>query len=401
VEEPVDQSRLHQLLARPQGLYPGYLRDLEHLVSIDSGTDSKSGVDQVSAWMAERLRGLGGSVQRHRNTNLGDTLVATFEGAGGGPTVLMIGHADTVFDAGTAAARPFTIDGRRAHGPGVSDMKGGLLLGLGALTLLRERGSETRDWLPVGRLLFVINPDEEIGSPASSPIIATLASEADVALVLEGARPTGAIVSARSGMSHVRITIEGVAAHAGVEPEKGRSAILEAAHKTIALDALNGRVDGVTVNVGQLQGGTRPNIVADRATLTIDLRARRRSDQEQAEAAIKAIAASSTVPDVTSSIEMLARHWPMERTPASGRLVRRVMSLAAELGFELEEAAAGGSSDANTTAALGVPSIDGLGPVGGHAHAPSEYLDLDSVAPRMAMLAGLLAAIGREPPSGG
>jgi len=396
VEDLVERTQIDRLLVLAERWYPGFLHDLEQLVNIDSGSYTKTGVDHVAMWVTQRLEALGGSLQRHRNADLGDTFVAIFERAAAGPTVLMLGHADTVFEAGTAASRPFAADGRRAYGPGVLDMKGGLLLGLGALALLKDIGPGDDGWLPAGRLIFVVNPDEEIGSRASTTVIAELAGTADVALVLEGARANGAIVSARSGMTHLRIHIEGVAAHAGVEPEKGRSAILEAAHKTIALDALNRRPDGVSVNVGQLKGGTRPNIVADSAVLTIDVRARRRADQEQVEAAIAAIAGTSTVPDVTSSVELLARHWPMERTTTSGRLVEHAVSLASGLGFDLAETAAGGASDANTTAASGVPSIDGLGPVGGDAHAPSEYIELDSVAPRMAMLAGLLVAIGRD-----
>ena len=226
-----------------------------------------------STWMADRLAALGATIERHRHDELGDTIVATFEGPTDGPTVMLIGHADTVFEAGYLARRPYEVRSDRILGPGVGDMKSGLLVGLYALQALHDI-AEGGDWLPVGRLIYVVNPDEEIGSPASSPIIAELARGADAAFVMEGARANGDIVSARKGMMHLRATIHGRAAHAGVEPEKGRSATLEAAHKTVALHALNGRWPGVTVNVGAINGGTRPNIVAEEAVMTIDMRAR-------------------------------------------------------------------------------------------------------------------------------
>jgi glutamate carboxypeptidase len=182
-----------------------------------------------------------------------------------------------------------------------------------------------------------------------------------------------------------------------VEPEKGRSATLEAAHKTVALHALNGRWAGVTVNVGVIEGGTRPNVVAEHALLKVDVRAVTRSALEQAEAAILEIAAISTVPDVTTVVEEHGRHWPMEKLERSARLVHHAKALADELGFALNDAATGGASDANTTAGMGVPSIDGLGPIGGNDHSPAEYLEVASVVPRVTLLAGLLLAAGRDP----
>jgi glutamate carboxypeptidase len=305
---------------------------------------------------------------------------------------MLIGHADTVFDDGYLARRPFEVVGDTILGPGVSDMKSGLLAGLHALGALREIGGD--EWLPVGRIVYVVNPDEEIGSPASTPLIAELARTADAAFVMEAARANGDIVSARKGMMHVRATIQGRAAHAGVEPEKGRSATLEAAHKTIALHALNGRWPGVTVNVGELRGGTRPNIVAEECVLTIDMRARTRAEQDAAETAIYELLESSTVPGTTTDIERLAHSRPMEKTEESARLVQSAVSIAAELGFALADTETGGGSDANTTAGAGVPSLDGLGPVGGNDHTPIEYIEKSSVVPRTTLLAALLLSVG-------
>ena len=386
-----NQATLGRLRAEVERRLPEFLADLEAIVSIESGSYTKVGVDAVATWMADRLAALGASVERHPHAALGDTVVATFVGAAEGPAVILIGHTDTVFDEGYLARRPFEITGDTILGPGVSDMKSGLLTGLYALEALRATGGH--DWLPLGRLVYVVNPDEEIGSPVSSSLIAELARGADAALVMEAARANGDIVSARKGMMHVRATIHGRSAHAGVEPHKGRSATLEAAHKTVALHALNGRWPGVTVNVGQIRGGTRPNIVAEEAELTIDMRARLEAEQDEAQAAMFEILGSSTVPDVTTEVETLAHTRPMEKTPRSLALVESAVAIARDLGFELADAETGGSSDANTTASVGVPSIDGLGPVGGNDHTPLEYIERSSIVPRTTLLAALVLTL--------
>ncbi|MEX1295169.1 MAG: M20 family metallopeptidase [Candidatus Limnocylindrales bacterium] len=388
-----DTTTLARLRYEVERRLPDYLADLESIVGIESGSYTKSGVDAVASWMASRLASLGASIERHPNTELGDTVVATFEGAPAGPVIILIGHADTVFDPGYLERRPYEIDDDVILGPGVSDMKSGLLTGLYALEAVRAVLGDGP--LPFGRLVYVVNPDEEIGSPVSSDLIAGLARGADAAFVMEAARASGAIVSARKGMMHLRATLRGRSAHAGVEPEKGRSATLEAAYKAVALHALNGRWPGVTVNVGEIRGGTRPNIVAEEAIMTIDLRARLVAEQDEAKATIFEILEGSTVPDVTTAIEILADTRPMEKSPASARLVEAAVAIAAELGFALADAETGGSSDANTTAAVGVPSVDGLGPVGGNDHTPLEYIEKSSIVPRTTLLAALLLSVGR------
>jgi glutamate carboxypeptidase len=306
---------------------------------------------------------------------------------------------DTVFDEGTAAERPFAIrrparpgDSPLATGPGVTDMKSGLLAGLYAIAALRSMTDE----LPFERLTFVANPDEEIGSPSSTPIIRELARDADACLVLECARANGDIVSSRKGILDLRLVVTGRAAHAGVEPEKGRSAILAAAHLVVALHQLNGRWPGVTVNAGVIRGGTRPNVVAERCALEVDVRAVRREDLEAVETAIRELVERPAAPDVTIAVEEAARHWPMEKLERSERLVEHALGIARRLGFDLDDAATGGASDANTTAGMGVPTLDGLGPIGGNDHSPAEYLVVDSIAPRTALLAALMLAIARD-----
>ncbi len=378
---------------------PTYLEDLASLVNIDCGSYTKAGVDQVGQWTRRFLERLGATVEVRPDDTLGDTVIGTLEGRRGGPRVLLIGHLDTVFPEGTARARPFRIDAGVAHGPGVTDMKSGLLTGLYALLALRTLGTDEDEIaeLPFERLVFVANPDEEIGSPSSSPHIRELALETDACFVLECARANGDIVSARKGTVDFRLTIRGRAAHAGVEPEKGRNAILEAAHQTIALQALNGRRPGVTVNVGVVHGGIRPNVVAEEAILEVDLRATARADLEAAEAAVRSIAATTTVPDTTVEVEEMGRHWPMEKLERSGRLVDHAVAIADRLDFPLVDCATGGASDANTTSGLGVPTLDGLGPIGGNDHSPAEYLEVDSIVPRTTLLAALLLAVARDP----
>jgi glutamate carboxypeptidase len=389
---PAELARLHELVLHSQ---PAFLEDLAFLVNLDCGSYSKAGVDRVGRWMTRFLERLGATVVAHPGGDLGDTIVGSIQGSGG-PRLLVIGHMDTVFPEGTAAQRPYRVENGRAFGPGVTDMKSGLLAGLYGLLALRGL-LDSNGGLPFERIVFVANPDEEIGSPASSPIIRELAGDADACFVLECARANGDIVSARKGIVDLRLTIEGRAAHAGVEPEKGRSAILEAAHEILALHALNGRWPGVTCNAGVIEGGSRPNVVAERCVLEVDLRAPGREALEAAEAEIRAIAAHPTVADVRVTVEEMNRHWPMEKLPRSDHLIGTTQALAGRLGFKVRDAATGGASDANTTAGLGVPTLDGLGPVGGNDHAPTEYLELDSIVPRTTLLAALLLATGRDP----
>lgn len=375
--------------------YDEYVEDLSTLVNVDCGTYVPDGVNRVADVMQRRFEDRGWSVERipHRaesGPRLGDVIVATVRGHGGG-RVLLVGHMDTVFPDGTAAARPFRIEGDTAYGPGVSDMKGGLLAGFYAVSALQDL--ELDSW---GEVTYVCNPDEEIGSPFSGPLILERARGADACFVLEGARENGDIVSARKGVADVRVTISGRAAHAGVEPERGRSAAVQAAHTTIALHELNGRWPGVTVNVGVLSGGTRPNVVMERCELEVDVRAPTAAAFEEALAAVEEAAARVVVPDVTVDVTKMAGFPPMEKTEPTARLVDVAKALASRLGFDVADAATGGASDANPVAALGIPTLDGLGPIGGADHAPGEWLDLTSVVPRVSLLAGLIAAVGQR-----
>ena len=373
--------------------YEEFVDLLERMVNVDCGSYTQAGVNLIADLCEDRFRDHGWEVDRRTHApaegeeQFGDLVIGTRRGSGGA-RVLLVGHTDTVFDEGTVAERPFRVEGTTAYGPGVSDMKGGLLTGFFAVDVLMDVGFEG-----FGHLTYVCNPDEEVGSPFSRSVIRDLATEHDVAFVLEGARANGDIVSARKGITDYTIVINGRAAHAGVEPEKGRNALLEAAHKIIELQALNDRWPGVTVNVGVARGGTRTNVVPERCELHVDLRSPELSSLEAAEAEIGRICARPVVPDVTIELTGNGWHRPMEKQEGGARLAGLAIQVAAELGFELHDSATGGASDANTTSAAGTPTLDGLGPVGGDDHSPAEWVDLSSVVPRVALLAGVISRL--------
>jgi glutamate carboxypeptidase len=394
------------LLPLARGRYAGFLATLESTVNVDSGSLDLDGVNRVATLCAERLERGGWSVKRLASAPvrrpgsaalaLGDVVLGRRTGARptdlGGRRLLLMAHMDTVFDAGAAAERPFRTEGEHAYGAGVIDDKGGLAAGIEAVELLvDDAGFED-----FAEIILMCNPDEEIGSPASRPVIERLAAEADVALGLEAGRRNGDLVTARKGMADLLIQITGRAAHAGVAPDRGVNAALEAAHKTVALQALNGRWPGVTCNVGILRAGTRSNVVAASALLEVDLRAVTVSAFDEAFAEVEAIAARSFVDGTTATCHKVHVHTPMERSDANAHLAAEVAEVGRALGLHVGEQATGGCGDANISTAAGVTTIDGLGPIGGDAHTPSEWLDLGSVTPRIALLAGVLARFGQR-----
>jgi glutamate carboxypeptidase len=387
----VDAPSLGSLAERR---YDDFVGALEDMVNVDCGSYTPDGVNRIADLCEARFRDGGWEVDRRTHhpgpaePQLGDLLIGTLRGSGSGPRILLVGHMDTVFDEGTVAERPFSIEGTMARGPGVSDMKAGLLTGFFAVDVIRQAGYDG-----FGHITYVCNPDEEIGSPFSGNVIRQLAPQHDAAFVLEGARANGDIVSARKGVTDYEISIRGRAAHAGVEPEKGRSAVVAAARTILALHELNGRWPGVTVNVGIARGGTRSNVVPEHCELHVDLRSPELATLEEAEQEIERICADHAPPEGTSGVVGRGWHRPMEKKEGAQRLVDIAVKIAAELGFELRDAATGGASDANTTSAAGTPTIDGLGPIGGDDHSPAEWTDLTSVAPRMALLAGLISRL--------
>jgi glutamate carboxypeptidase len=379
-----------EILAYLQQHRNHYLADLRALTAIDSGTLYKEGVDAVQSWLHARLAALGFNVERLAQERLGDNLLATRHGEGG-KRVLLLGHADTVFPVGVAAARPMSIDGNVIHGPGVCDMKGGLLTGLYAIRALDAVG-----FRKYGALQFLIVSDEEVHDRGSLPLIRQSARESDVAFTLEAARANGDIVTARKTAVWCTVRVQGKAAHAGVEPEKGRSAIVALMRHLLEIDQLNGMRVGVTVNIGRIDGGTQPNVVAEEARAEIDLRAWRNADIPDLLDAIRTQLEQPVLAGATATLDVkLEGAMPaMERTPAVAALETLTQQLAAGLGFTVKGASTGGASDASFVAAEGVPVLDGLGPIGGLDHSPDEYIELDSIAPRTALLALLVAESG-------
>lgn len=368
-----------------------FLTDLRMLVNMDSGTYRPEGVAQVAAYLRPRFAELGCEVELRPGKELGPQLVARHTGTGHG-RVLLIGHMDTVFPEGEPARRPFTIKDGRALGPGVFDMKSGLLVGLYALRLLHEAGEA-----PYATLTFLCNSDEEIGSPESGPLVRALAHEADAAIVLEPGRERTHVTVARKGVGMYTLEVSGVAAHAGVEPEKGSSAIAEIAQRIVAIQALNGTLDGVTLNVGTVSGGERPNIVPDHARAQLDVRAPSAATAQAIDATLRELCATPGVAGTTLKLSGGFVHQPFEQSPASAQLFALAQESAAELGMTLVGRSTGGGSDGNTTAAEGVATLDGMGLTGGLAHNSGEFATIADIAPRIALLAGLLRRLGAAP----
>ncbi len=364
-----------------------YMDDLQALVNVDCGTSNKAGVETVGRLFRSLLRADGFELTEFPLVEYGDCCLARLRGTGKA-RILLVGHLDTVFPDGTVAERPMRVEGRRVFGPGVSDMKAGLLTGLYAVRALLHVGFHDFE-----RIDFFINTDEEVGSPASRSLYAPVAEAADAALVLEAGRANGDIVSARKGGAVYGFSVHGRQAHAGVEPEKGASAIVELARCIQELTALNGLHPGSTVNVGVIGGGTQANVVPDRAWAKIDTRFGTLAAGQALDRAIRRVAVApklaGTRIEVTGGIEK----GPMEKTRATAYLVELAQGVAGTLGFSFNDVQTGGTSDANHIGKLNIPVLDGLGPVGGDDHSPKEYMDADSVVPRTALLAGLIEAI--------
>ncbi len=367
-----------------------YLKELSDLCAIDSGTYYKAGVDTVALSLQERLRGLGMEVSLHEQGEWGNDLYGILRGTGQGK-VTVLGHIDTVYPVGTAAARPVQIQGNKVLGPGVYDMKGCVLSAVYAIEALLAQG-----YHDFGEIHFLCVTDEEISVRHSKGLIWQACQNSQGVLVLEGARENGDLVSARKGGSWYKLSAHGHCAHAGVEPEKGRNAIVELAHQILQFQSLNGWREGVTINVGHISGGTVPNVVPDYAEVSLDLRFLRNVDRYDTERRWHEMMQNQCVAGVELKLACdPGSKDPMECTPQSLDLAHTAQRIARELGFEVNHAATGGISDANYASGFGLPTLDGLGPIGDLDHSPNEYIELDSIAPRAALLAGLIATVGK------
>jgi glutamate carboxypeptidase len=346
-----------------------------------SAHDAPSGDAAASAgavdWLAERLGGLGAGVARHE-TSTGVVLDARL-GPGDGPPVLILCHYDTVWPAGTAAERRAREDGGLVRGPGVFDMRGGIVAALAAVESAAPLERPVR---------ILLTPDEETGSRGSSELIAEVAGGAAVALVPEPPLPGGALKTSRKGWAGYRLRVAGRAAHAGLEPEAGASAIDELVDRLLDVRGLARPEAGTSINAGVIGGGSAANVVADSAWADLDVRAETVAEQERVHGALAGLAPSRARTSV--SLETRVMRAPMERTPAIGAAFERAREIAAGLGIELAEGAAGGASDGNLVAPLGVAVLDGLGPEGAGAHALDERVRIDSLVERSALIAALI-----------
>jgi glutamate carboxypeptidase len=337
--------------------------------------------------LRERLEGLDFATELLPQDRVGDHVVGR-RPSRNGKQILLVGHCDTVFSHGTLAERPWRVEDGLAYGPGVYDMKGGIAILLTALDALRATGS--RLWAETGITVF-FNSDEEILSPTSAEPIDQIARECQTVCILEPARPGGEYTFVRKGAGKFFMKITGRAAHAGGQPEFGRSAALELAHKTIALHALNDPSTGVTVNVGVMRAGERSNIICPEAYAEIDLRALDPEAMESTIEAMRQIATRSTVPDTTTALWGEPNFPPLPRKPVNERLFGRMREVAARVGFEAADIVSGGGSDGNHTGQI-VPTIDDMGIGGDGAHTEHEFAVLSTLTERAQALALFLDA---------
>lgn len=373
-----------RLLAYCQSTREEMLRCLEAAVKIESPTNCKAGVDRLARFFARQFRHLNGKVRVLGHVTAGSSVWAEFWGEKRGvKPVLLLGHLDTVWDVGTLKRMPFRIRQGRAYGPGILDMKAGIVCGLWAVRALQACGIQ-----PTSPVRFFLNSDEETSSVAFCEQLKAEALEARAVLVLEPAAEGGALKTSRKGVGEFRITVQGRAAHAGINPEAGVNAVSELARQLLRIEWFARPRQGLTLTVGVVEGGTRPNVVPERASARIDVRIPRLRDREAIEGKIYGL--KPVHPEARLVIEGGINRPPMERAMAVG-LFRRAKDVARRLGMDLKEAPSGGGSDGNFTAALNIPTLDGLGGVGDGAHATHEHVIIRELPRRAALLAVLLA----------
>jgi glutamate carboxypeptidase len=372
------------LIRAVDGRRPQMLEMIGQLVRVESPTEDWAAVNRCVSLVEGWIKASGGKSQRRKQRSAGDLLVGRF-----GPVVrgskplMLLGHLDTVWPLGTLKKMPFRLAQGRAWGPGVLDMKAGVVMALSALRILLESGQLTRS------VVLLLNSDEETGSQHSRALTESLAKKCEAVFVLEPAQaPTAAYKTARKGVGNYRLQVHGVPAHSGVDFSQGHSAILELGRQIERASAFTDPSRGITVNAGVMGGGTRSNVVPAEAWAEFDVRIARLRDVERLDRRFRSLRPV----DRNCRLEVTGglNRPPMERTGATVNLFRRAATMAKGLGFQLEEAATGGGSDGNFTSALGIPTLDGMGAVGEGAHADRESILLDALVPRTALLAAMI-----------
>jgi glutamate carboxypeptidase len=361
---------------------------IRDLVEIESPSDNKVAVDRIAISLASRFEALGGRIRFHRSADFGDSLQIDFGSSPSAPAsrkpVLLLGHYDTVYPLGTLANMPCKIKNGHLCGPGVLDMKSGIALMLHAIEALQQWHGK----LPRPVTVFLVS-DEEVGSHSSRKVTEALAKDSAGVLVLEPAAGLrGAVKTARKGVGEYTLRVKGIAAHAGLDPGKGHSAILELSRQIAAIAKINNFKQGLTLNPGVIHGGTRTNVVAAEASVDIDVRIKRAKQASAIDRRLHSLKPFDRCCklEITGGINRL----PMERTAGVAALYKKAQDIAHHVGWKLEEAAVGGGSDGNFTAGMGIPTLDGLGGVGEGAHAVHEYVVISELPHRASLLAGMI-----------
>lgn len=365
-----------------------YIAELATLVNVDCGTHTIEGVAEVADKMRQLWQQEGWHTERvDLGHAVGPGIFVTNKPDATQYDVLLIGHLDTVFPAGTVAERPLSRDEYRLYGPGVSDMKSGLLNILWAMRTLEPEHQQRLS------IAVAMNPDEETGSVHSHQWIGELAKRARCVLVCEAARADGSLVKARKGLAGYQLAFTGVAAHAGNEPEKGRSAITALANAILAINALSDMPRGTTLNVGVIEGGSAANVVPAQASAELDVRFWENDEYDRVHQSLTALCEKGFLDGVTTTLTRINHKPAMAASDETQALMQHVERAGKEEGIEVTWQAVGGGSDANHTAALGIPTLDGLGPVGAGFHSPAEWLDIASIEPRIRLLKRVIAML--------
>jgi glutamate carboxypeptidase len=383
-----------KVLTAAQAARSGQLQLLEQVVNVDSGTGDVEGGRKVAGMLIPRLKALGMTLESvpAEEPGLAENTVATLIGRGK-TRILMIGHIDTVFEPGTAQHRPFHTDDKRAYGPGVADEKGGVIEGIYALQILHELG-----FANFAKIVLLMETSEERGSPGTRALIGKLLKDADVELNLEPGDAPDTLTVWRKGSDTFRIDVKGRAAHAGIAPQDGRNAALELIHQISGLQAFSQSGDGLTVNLTVMQAGTRANIIPENASAQVNVRVRDKADFGRVEQVLRKNAETTVIPDTKVTISGGEGFPPLPNNPATDKLAARAQRIYAGIGRTLATGGNGGASESALAADAGVPALDGLGPVGGGFHSDQEFLELETVTPRLYLLTMLLIDLGKDHP---
>lgn len=363
---------------------------VEKLVNLDSPTEYKKLTDVVGDLLQAKAESLGMECSRDVQTRYGDNRVCRWRSRSSTKVakVLLIGHFDTVYEPGDAASRPFRVDGDIAFGPGVLDMKGGLAVALFSLeALLSVHGDLGFD------ATLILNSDEEIGSPASRELIAREAPGHDLSLVFEPGNPGPSLTTSRKGIGFLKLRIDGVEAHAGAEPEKGVNSIVEMANLIPRISNISDLGLGTTVMPGVIVGGTKPYVVPGTTELTIDCRVKTNDEQKRVQRSLESLALQLIDKRASASVTGRFHREPMVPTTETLEVVAQIQVIADEIGFSLSAGDSGGASDANLTASMGIPTVDGLGPHGGRAHSAEEYIEISTLEAKCKIVACFLDSL--------